>query len=125
MNKEIALARITCQSRFEEVVNLINSLYSNRIIEYIYSHRRFYKPSGAYKLCCTPQKYVDNNWPELKTFLSFDPVNKSITIALPLKGAAVTKELYVSYDNNQLTLEYIWNCNTNTYEGSFAMTFYD
>lgn len=123
--KEVLLSKITCESRFIEVVNIINSLFSNRIIEYIYKDH-FYKPQGIYKYCCSPQRYVDTEWPHMKTFLSMNPekYDKSIAIVLPLNGIQNVRELLVNYDKDQLIFKYNYNLNP-MWEGSFAMTFYD
>jgi len=116
--KEITLSRITCEDRWIEVVNTINSLFSHRIIAYIFTDH-FIVPQGTYYLCCTPQTYVDKEWPHMKSFMSMNK-DKTVAIVLPLDGVQNADTLHIKYADNQLVIKYFYK----KYDGLLAMTFY-
>ena len=121
--QDILLTNHVLLSKFEETVELINSKFSNRIIESIFTDH-FYEPQGTYKYCCSPQRYVDEEWPHMKTFLSMNHEDKSIAIVLPLEGIQNVYELEVKFDEDQLVFNYNYNAALNKWLDTFAIKFY-
>lgn len=120
--QDILLTNHSLSSRFKEAVQLINSKFSNRIIEFIFTDS-FYEPQGIYKYCCSPQRYVDEEWPHMKTFLSMNE-DKSIAIVLPLNGVQNVYELEIKFDEDQLVFNYNYNIVLNKWLDRFAIKFY-
>ena len=121
--QDILLTSHSLLTRFEKTVEFINTKFSHRIIESIFIDH-FYSPEGIYKYCCSPQRYVLEEWPHMKTFLSMNPEDKSIAIVLPLKGIQNVYELEVKFDDDQLVFKYNYNAVLNKWLDMFAIKFY-